>query len=392
MCENSRSASLILILLLLVSCQSGSDLEPEAPEEETVQGQTLEPVPQQIRQIDVGQNDVQQVASVPQEPPPPEVPAPPAAPTDVRVSGPYAHDNLALYLIHREDPGLDPEAGSTRLVTLAEALASQTVVVHETGNVNALAVENRSDSCTVFIQAGDIVRGGKQDRVLAVDMLLPPDSGKVPINAFCVESGRWSRRGQEAVAGFTSSTKMVMGNDLKLAVQQHGSQSMVWDQVRVSQGKLATNAGVASVAASESPTSLELSLEHQQVKEKVAAYTRALLPHLDGQPQVVGLAIAVNGTLRSADTYSSTRLFAQLREKLLEAAATEALSLRDEPRAAAPPSPAAVRAWLGRAEQGTATAHAIADRQVRVTRERPDEVLFETRLGDAVLHRTYLRK
>ena len=67
------------------------------------------------------------------------------------------------------------------------------LIVKETGTVNQLTVENSSATETVFIQAGDIVKGGKQDRVLTVDMILPPKSGAIPISSFCVEQNRWAK-------------------------------------------------------------------------------------------------------------------------------------------------------------------------------------------------------
>ena len=53
--------------------------------------------------------------------------------------------------------------------------------------MNELAVENNSAD-TVFIQVGDIVRGGNQDRMIT-NFILSPHSGKLPIDAFCVEHG-----------------------------------------------------------------------------------------------------------------------------------------------------------------------------------------------------------
>ena len=41
----------------------------------------------------------------------------------------------------------------------------------------------------MFIQSGDIVKGGKQDRILSVSIMIPPLSGRILIEAFCVESG-----------------------------------------------------------------------------------------------------------------------------------------------------------------------------------------------------------
>src|SRR5262249_9539743 len=116
----------------------------------------------------------------------------------IRVSGPIVHDNLAIYFVH------GAAASSPVPLTLQEALAKGTVKVHETGSVNELTVENTGTD-EVFVQAGDIVKGGRQDRVLSVDLLLPPRSKKVSIAAFCVESGRWTARGAEDARQFSSS-------------------------------------------------------------------------------------------------------------------------------------------------------------------------------------------
>ena len=117
--------------------------------------------------------------------------------TDARLSGPYTHDNLSVYFIHS-----DQDVDNEPLLILAEALEKDLLVVHETGNVGELAVENLCDY-PVFIQAGDIVKGGRQDRVLAYDLIVYPDDGVTPIPSYCVEQGRWSRRGGESDAEFS---------------------------------------------------------------------------------------------------------------------------------------------------------------------------------------------
>src|SRR5438046_116 len=94
---------------------------------------------------------------------------------DVTVSGPFTHANLTIFPIH----GKDTVTGR-KLLTLQEALEQKKVVVHETSTVNELSVENVADDAEVFIQSGDIVKGGRQDRLLATDLIVPPKSGKVP--------------------------------------------------------------------------------------------------------------------------------------------------------------------------------------------------------------------
>src|SRR5262245_51576810 len=93
------------------------------------------------------------------------------------------------------------------------------IIVHETGSVNELTIENVSPRDDAFIQAGDIVKGGRQDRTLAYDLILGPKSGKVPIPSFCVEQGRWSRRGREDDGRFHASSDQLVTKELKLAAK-----------------------------------------------------------------------------------------------------------------------------------------------------------------------------
>src|SRR5262249_47160403 len=78
---------------------------------------------------------------------------------EMRISGPHTHENLVLFFLHGpSQPGPVP-------LTLEEALAKGNVHLKETGLVSELSIENTGDQ-EVFIQSGDIVKGGRQDRVL----------------------------------------------------------------------------------------------------------------------------------------------------------------------------------------------------------------------------------
>src|ERR1700678_2056547 len=137
---------------------------------------------------------------------------------ELQVSGPIVHDNLAIYLLRGS-----ATRGSVPL-TFEEALAAGTVKFEETGNVNALTLENVGNS-EVFVQAGDIVKGGRQDRVLSVDLLVPPRSGRVSIAAFCVEAARWSARGGEDARQFSSAAAAMPSPEARLAMQAYTTAS-----------------------------------------------------------------------------------------------------------------------------------------------------------------------
>src|SRR5215213_11016228 len=165
----------------------------------------------------------------------------PAAQSDYRLSGPYTHKNLTVFLVHGKELTTKP------FLTLQEALAQKKVRVYETKDVNELSIQNLSNE-DVYVQSGDIVRGGEQDRMISLDFIVPPKSGRMPIAAFCVESGRWNKRGNEESASFSSSENMIATKDLKLAAKREKSQQAVWDNVKVAQDKLAANVVAAAPA------------------------------------------------------------------------------------------------------------------------------------------------
>src|ERR1044071_1177332 len=149
-------------------------------------------------------------------------------------------------------------------------MARKVVIVHETEEVNELAVENVSRAEEVFIQAGDIVKGGQQDRMLAVDLIVPARSGRVPVDAFCVEHGRWTARGGELRSAFTISEQMASTKELKVAAKHARSQAEVWTQVAEAQNKLSASTN-ANVQAPASESSLQLSLENEGVRKSASA-------------------------------------------------------------------------------------------------------------------------
>jgi hypothetical protein len=310
-------------------------------------------------------------------------------PAGYRISGPYTHKNLTVFLIHGKDllPGKD-------FLTLQEALAQKKVRVYETKDVNELAIRNFTNQ-DVYVQAGDIVRGGDQDRMISIDFIVPPRSGRMPIAAFCVESGRWSQRGNEQSAWFSSSENAAATRELKLAAKSAQSQQAVWENVSVAQQKLSQN---VSAVVTVTGTSYELSVENAKVKENTAAYIDALSGILRNKSDVIGYAFAINGQVNSADVYASHTLFTKLWPKLLKATATEALSELNQEAKAEPPAAVAdetIHAFLAASEQPKPQSKAVTERVRVVTREDDKNVFFETqdrRQNDAWVHRNYIRK
>jgi hypothetical protein len=311
-----------------------------------------------------------------------------AAPPTYRLSGPFTQDNLTVFLIHGDDA-----VKGKNFLTLDEALAQKKAVVHETQQVNELSVENVSESDEVFVQAGDIVKGGQQDRILAFDLIVPPKSGKVPLKSFCVEAGRWTRRGAEEAARFGSSKDNVTSNSGKFAARKSMSQQMVWDSVAKTQGDLAKKVA-APVQAAESRTSLQLTLEHKKVVEAVEAYVKKIQDCPEGKKDVIGYAVCINGKVNNADVYACNSLFLKLWPKLLKASAVEAVVEKTDKKFTAA-TVGSVQAFLADAEKGKKTETDVNKRLQQVERENAKSCLFETcdrQQSGAAVRRSYIAK
>jgi hypothetical protein len=305
-----------------------------------------------------------------------------------RVSAPYTYKNLSIFLIHGKD-----ESNKGNIMTLQEAMERKLFVVYETSDVNELEVENLSKEFDVFIQSGDIVKGGKQDRILAVSIIIPARSGRVSIQAFCVESGRWTKRGEEDSGKFNSSNDRIVTKELKMAANGARSQQEVWSQVSEAQSRLAKNVG-GSVAAADSASSLQLSLENKKVVATVDEYVTKLRGVINGQSDVIGYAFAVNGQINSADIYVSNGLFKKLWGKMLKAAATEAVSQANGVRLADPVKAEAVKGFIDDADKAKPREQSVGSGARLVTREDKDNVMFEARdeKSKAVVHKSYVKK
>jgi hypothetical protein len=303
--------------------------------------------------------------------------------SDYRLSGPYKYKNLTVFLVHGKN------LTNKTFLTLQEALAMKKVKVYETKDVNELAIRNLSNQ-DIYVQSGDIVRGGDQDRMISVDFIVPPRSGRMPIAAFCVESGRWSKRGNEENASFSSSENSVATKELKLAAKRENSQEAVWENVKVAQQKLALIApGVVS------SSSFELTVENGKVKETTGAYVQALSRILQNKSDVIGYVFAINGKVNSADVYASRALFVKLWPKLLKASAVEAVAELNKDVDATPVVAEVVETFLTESEKPAAAAKDVTRRVKVVTREDDKNIFFETQdraQSGGWVHRNYIKK
>ncbi|MBV9463838.1 MAG: hypothetical protein JO317_06375 [Verrucomicrobiae bacterium] len=223
-------------------------------------------------------------------------------------------------------------------LSLSEALDRGAAKVMETGNVGELSIENMTKDQYVLVQAGDIVKGGRQDRCFQTDLILPPRSGPQPISSFCVEHGRWSGRGAEESRVFAKSDKQLVTSAQRYAAKRAKDQGGVWNEVERSRKALSDNTSKiagkpVNVDGAASPTSLQLALENPDLAGAVKDIRSEIGKAFAKRTDVVGVAYAINGRLVNAEIYGQSELFSRMREKILDAAATEAIAELPEGKA-----------------------------------------------------------
>jgi hypothetical protein len=187
------------------------------------------------------------------------------------------------------------------------------------GEVNRLAVTNNSGKILVLI-AGEIVVGGKQDRIMANDCIIPSTNKAVPIDVFCVEHGRWHPRqtGKDGSGKFVAADNVMAAPKVREKAQARKDQSSVWNEVseKVSVNSVSTSTGT-----------LNSVFEDGNVKKRLDAYESAMKSKFS-TPNIVGAVVAVGGKIVTADVFANSYLFQAYWPKLLRSYSLEAISSR----------------------------------------------------------------
>ncbi len=302
---------------------------------------------------------------------------------DYTFTGPVTHGNMALFLIHGPDMMREQ-----RMLPLHAALAQNLAVVHGGG----IAIDNRAEM-PLFIQAGDIIKGGTQDRVIPYDQIIPIGTMRRHLDVFCVEAGRCGPRGQETSTAFETATEQLPGRRLHLAARYRKSQQDVWNGVQELQHSLGRSLG-GPVQAPLSPTSLQLTLETGLVQRALQDSLDDFIRLPERGKNAIGVAVVLNGQIQGADVYASSDLFQDLWPKLLRAHAVAALAERQEVRGA-PVSADAVRQFLLDAENGAICRRESSSSTLVLRQESAEHVIFDTcdpARGNLVVHRSFLAK
>ena len=278
-----------------------------------------------------------------------------------KVLEPIRHGTLTVF------PVVASKSYATNeFLTLDEGLRSGEVVVTEYGNirgllrrhvtpamqhdgaeVNRLVLINNSKR-PLLLLAGEIVTGGKQDRVIGKDRIVPAESDPVDLSVFCVEPGRWVATSEHfgtsgatygGGSGVAVPGTMMAQPSVRAKAMGDKDQSQVWAEVRKQQQAMETveveaSAPMASTNEIRSTSSYARVMENKDVKEKVDEVAKpiernyqSLIKQLRDR-KAVGVVVAVNGRIIWSDVFASTELLEKYWPKLVRSYASEAVVTR----------------------------------------------------------------
>ena len=117
----------------------------------------------------------------------------------------------------------------SQLIPFREAIQKGYVTVQERGsssieNVHWLSVYNNSDKA-VYIASGELLEGGRQDRVVTKDTILLPKVGRIDLPVMCVEEGRWSEKDKKFVH------KGMANSSLRKTLDVSKNQVLIWKEI-----------------------------------------------------------------------------------------------------------------------------------------------------------------
>ncbi|MGH9502196.1 MAG: ARPP-1 family domain-containing protein [Terriglobales bacterium] len=272
------------------------------------------------------------------------------------VLAPIRHGNLTVF------PVVAAQTYDTEeFLTLDEGLRSGEVLVTESGSVqplmrrgrtwapqagaqvNQLVLVNNSKRPLILL-AGEIVTGGKQDRVIGKDRIIPPESDPLDLGVFCVEPGRWT--GSSDSFGLRGSTSDAVAApmaapNVRAKAMADKDQQQVWAEVAKTRTAMSETVAVAGAAQEINRTSsyarvmdnAEVKHRVDSVAEPIQRNYQSLMQQLRNQ-HAVGVVVAVNGQMVWADIFASTNLLEKYWPKLVRSYAAEAVVTRPRDGAA----------------------------------------------------------
>ena len=184
--------------------------------------------------------------------------------------------------------------------------------VEETSNVGQLWVVNESDTRVLLLE-GDIVEGGRQNRVINATCVVEPGT-RTPLPTSCVEQGRWGQsKGHFSGSGHSVSPKVrsALKRSVTETLTSTGGASFASDQSAV----WASTTVSLNTHGSSNATS-----DHMQVYRDKQAELKTQAARVESQlqdPRLIGLAVTHADGSAVVEAFGSPRIAAKVLERIV---------------------------------------------------------------------------
>ncbi len=295
--------------------------------------------------------------------------SPPPQSENYKVLAPIDSGGVTLYPIVRLHP--EANAAQWKYITLDEGLRGGEVVVTEAGKaaglvrsrrlgrhsydensynsgdqVNTLVLLNNSGRPLVLL-AGEIVTGGRQDRIIAKDRIVPAHSAPLDLSVFCIEPHRWEEDSPKfGVAGHGAGNSFMVEPSVRREAMAAQDQQQVWNAVGRSIAASPSSGVVPRVGGGDQPmydmpsaqydraggtSSYAQAMAAPQVEAKIDAVAAPALDQESGMPeelrreQAVGVVAAIHGHILWADLFATPEMLEAYWPKLIRSYAAESI-------------------------------------------------------------------
>jgi hypothetical protein len=198
--------------------------------------------------------------------------------------------------------------GAPKVITLSQAMKQGLASISERGsasteNVHYLRVNNHSDQ-TIYISSGEVVSGGRQDRIIVQDTLLEPNGRDQYISAMCVEELRWSDKERKF------SYQNFANPALRKVLNESKNQVLIWREIakQLEENKIPSKSSAYLARVADK--------KMMQLNDEYFNFFKGKFKNQDST--ILGFVCMSGDKVIGSDIYASTGLFYNQLDPLLK--------------------------------------------------------------------------